>query len=112
MAQHLNTVTEQSEAALLLLTDGCVCGECVCVCVSAHIWGKIWPVGGGAVEFGEEEEKCGERSAEEQLVRPPLQPAAPSDEPILSLPACPEPAPTPPEPPDPASKERRTHTHT
>lgn len=64
------------------------------------------------MEFGEEEEKCGERSAEEQLLRPPLQPAAPSDEPILSLPACPEPAPTPPEPPDPASKERRTHTHT
>ena len=79
------------EAALLLLTDGCVC-VCVCVCVSAHIWGKIWPGGGGEVG------KCGERSAVAQLVRPPLQPGAASDEPILSRPSlsctCPIPKPS------------------
>lgn len=58
-----------------------VCGVCACVC--SHF--------GGVVEFGEEEElvKCGERSVEAQLVRPPLQPAAASDEAVSSLPARP-----------------------
>lgn len=44
-------------------------------------------MGGREVEFREEEEveKCGERSVEAQLVRPPLQPAAASDEPVSSL---------------------------
>lgn len=32
--------------------------------------------------------KCGERSVEAQLVRPPLQPAAASDEAVSSRPAC------------------------
>lgn len=44
-------------------------------------------MGGREVEFREEEEveKCGERSVEAQLVRPRLQPAAASDEPVSSL---------------------------
>lgn len=70
-------------------TDRWSCVGCVCVFLPTFGWG-FWFVGGGEVEFGEEEEveKCGERSAEAQLVRPPLQPAAASKEPVSSLPAC------------------------
>ncbi len=77
------------ETTLLLLADGRVCGVCVCVFLPTFGWG-FWFMGGREVEFGEEEEveKCGERSAEAQLVRPPLQPAAASKEPVSSLPAC------------------------
>lgn len=84
--------------------------SCVaCARVSARVLGG----GGGGLwgVWGEEEEvvKCGERSVEAQLVRPPLQPAAASDEAVSSPPARPSslsvlPPPTPPHPALPLSR--------
>lgn len=73
-------------ATLLLLTDGRV--WCMCAFLPT-LGGGLCFVGGREAEFEEEEEaeKCGERSAEAQLVRPPLQPAAASDGPVSDLPA-------------------------
>lgn len=83
----LNTITERSREQPTSSWQ-------MAVCVSLRVflptfgWG-FWLVGGREVEFREEEEveTCGERSAEAQLVRPPLQPAAASDEPVSSPPA-------------------------
>lgn len=66
-----NTVMEQSERQLSSYWQMVVC-VCVCVC-SCLGWGFQF-VGGREMEFGEEEEveSFRERSAEAQLVRPPV----------------------------------------
>lgn len=67
-----NTVMEQSERQLSSYWQMVVC-VCVCVFLPAFGWGFQF-VGGREVEFGEEEEveSFRERSAEAQLVRPPV----------------------------------------
>lgn len=89
-------------------TDRWSCVVCVYFC--PHL-GEDWIEGGREAKFREEEEveKSGERSVEAQLVRPLLQPAAASDEPVSSLLACPTSfCPVPPPSPCPAPPQSRS----